>query len=241
MKIKCLAVDDEPLALRVIESHTEKLHNVELVAKCSNAIEAFEILKNKQIDLIFLDIQMPELTGIEFLKSLSNPPLVIFTTAYRNYAIEAFDLDVLDYLLKPVSFDRFLKAINKFYNRRDEKATETPKNLSVDQRPEKDHLFIKKNKTMVKVPFEDILYVESLKDYIKIHTRDEVHFIKHQISVLEAGLPENEFLRVHKSYLVPIRKVTTISPNSIGIGEEKIPIGRNYKEFVLKKLNYFGR
>jgi len=240
MKIRCIAVDDEPLALRVIESHTEKLHDVELVAKCSNAIEAFEVLKNKTIDLIFLDIQMPELTGIEFLKSLSNPPLVIFTTAYRNYAIEAFDLDVLDYLLKPVSFDRFLKAINKYYTRQKGISTETPKNLSVDHRQEKDHLFIKKNKTMIKVPFGEILFVESLKDYVKIHTTGEVHFVKHQISALEEELPEDEFLRVHKSYLVPIRRVATISPNALGIGDEKIPIGRNYKEYVLKKLKYYG-
>ncbi|MCF8364872.1 MAG: LytTR family DNA-binding domain-containing protein [Bacteroidales bacterium] len=240
MKIRCIAVDDEPLALRVIESHTEKLHDLELVARCSNAVEAFEVLKNKSVDLVFLDIQMPGLTGIEFLKSLSNPPVVIFTTAYRNYAIDAFDLDVLDYLLKPISFDRFLKAINKYYARSEGRTSETTKTLSVDHRPEKDHLFIRKNKTMVKVPFDEILFVESMKDYVKIHTPGEVHFIKHKISILEEELPESEFLRVHKSYLVPIRKVSTISPNALGVGDEKIPIGRNYKEYVLKKLNYYG-
>ncbi len=240
MRIKCLAVDDEPLALRVIESHVEKLSDVELVAKCSNAIQAFEVLKNKPIDLVFLDIQMPELTGIEFMKSLQNPPLVVFTTAYRNYAIEAFDLDVLDYLLKPISFNRFLKAINKFYNRREGKPEEAPKNLNVAHGQEQDHIFVKKNKTMVKVFFYDILYIESMKDYVKIHTPEEIHFVKHQISTLESELPDGEFIRVHKSYIIPIAKVTTISPKSVGIGELKIPIGRNYKEYVLKKLNYFG-
>jgi DNA-binding LytR/AlgR family response regulator len=240
MKIRCLAVDDEPLALRVIESHIEKLTDVELVAKCSNAIQAFEVLKNKPIDLVFLDIQMPELTGIEFMKSLQNPPLVVFTTAYRNYAIEAFDLDVLDYLLKPISFDRFLKAINKYYNRHETKIIESPKNLNVDQRDTKDHIFVKKNKTMVKVYFDDILYIESMKDYVKIHTPEEIHFVKHQISALENELPDSEFIRVHKSFIIHIEKVTTVSPKSVGILEEKIPIGRNYKEYVLKRLNYFG-
>lgn len=239
MKIRCIAVDDEPLALRVIESHIEKLNDVELVAKCSNAIEAFEVLKNKTIDLVFLDIQMPELTGIEFLKSLHNPPQIIFTTAFRNYAIEAFDLNVLDYLLKPISFDRFLKAINKYYTRNEAKISEIPKNLNVDNRQEKDHIFIKKNKTMVKVAFAEILFVESMKDYVKIHTKTETHFVKHQISALEEDLPESEFIRVHKSFIVPIRRVATVSPNSIGIGEAKIPIGRNYKEYVLKALNYY--
>jgi len=239
MKIKCIAVDDEPLALRVIESHIEKLNDVELVAKCSNAIEAFEVLKRKPIDLVFLDIQMPELTGIEFLKSLTNPPLIIFTTAFRNYAIEAFDLDVLDYLLKPISFDRFLKAINKYYGRVEEKHHEV-KNLSVGSTPAKDHIFIKQNKTMLKIFLNDILYIESLKDYVKIHTTGEMHMVKHQISHLEQELPNDQFIRIHKSFIVSSEKISTVSPNSIGIGEEKIPIGRNYKEYVLKKLNYFG-
>ncbi len=239
MKIRCIAVDDEPLALRVIESHVEKLGDVELVARCSNAAEAFGILKTKQIDLVFLDIQMPELTGIEFLKSLSHPPAVIFTTAYRNYAIEAFDLDVLDYLLKPISFERFLKAINKFYARRQEIPSGS-KTLNVDPAPEKDHLFIRKNKTMVKIPFDDILFIESLKDYVKIHTPAETHFVKHPIGSLEEELPENSFIRVHKSFIIPISRVTTVSPRSVGIADTKIPIGRNYKAYVLKKLNYFG-
>lgn len=240
MRIKCIAVDDEPLALRVIESHIEKLSDVELVAKCSNAIQAFEVLKNKPVDLVFLDIQMPELTGIEFMKSLQNPPMVVFTTAYRNYALEAFDLDVLDYLLKPISFNRFLKAVNKYYDRREGKTVEAPKNLNVDKREDKDHIFVKKNKTMVKVYFRDMMYIESMKDYVKIHTPVEVHFVKHQIGALEQELPESDFIRVHKSYIIPIAKVSTISPKSVGIGEQKIPIGRNYKEYVLKKLNYFG-
>ncbi len=239
MKLRCIAVDDEPLALRVIESHIEKLAEVELVAKCSNAVEAFELIRNKTVDLIFLDIQMPELTGIEFLKSLSNPPAVVFTTAYRNYAIEAFDLDVLDYLLKPVSFDRFLKAINKYYAHR-QSSPGRAQNLAVDPTPEKDHLFIRKNKTMVKIPFSDIVFIESMKDYVKIHTEDEVHFVKYQISQLESELPDNQFIRTHKSFIVPVAKISTVAPLAIGIGDHKIPVGRNFKEFVLKRLNYYG-
>lgn len=239
MKLKCIAVDDEPLALRVIESHIEKLANVELVAKCSNAIQAFDLIRNKTIDLVFLDIQMPELTGIEFIKSLCNPPAVVFTTAFRNYAIEAFDLDVLDYLLKPISFERFLKAINKYYDHRQSNPVK-PKNLVVDAASVKDHLFIKKNKTMVRVLFEEILFIESMKDYVKIHTATETHFIKYQISQLESELPGGRFLRIHKSFIVPIDKITTVAPGGIGIGDHKIPVGRNYKELVLKQLNYYG-
>jgi DNA-binding LytR/AlgR family response regulator len=239
MKIRCIAVDDEPLALRVIESHIEKLADVELLAKCGNAIEAIEWIRNKPVDLIFLDIQMPELTGIEFLKSLSNPPAIIFTTAYRNYAIEAFDLDVLDYLLKPISFERFLRAINKYYAHRDSPRLKA-KNLTVDKAPVKDHIFIRKNKTMVKVNFSEILFIESMKDYVKIHTKAESHYVKHQISQLESELPEGRFIRTHKSFIVPIAKITTVAPGAIGIGDHKIPIGRNYKELVLKRLNYYG-
>lgn len=239
MKLRCIAVDDEPLALRVIESHIEKLTDVELVAKCSNAIEAMELIRNKAVDLIFLDIQMPELTGIEFIKSLNNPPAIIFTTAYRNYAIEAFDMDVLDYLLKPISFERFLKAINKYYTHRDSQQ-QIVKNLTVDTATVKDHIFIRKNKTMIKVPFSKILFIESMKDYVKIHTETECHYVKHQISLLESELPEDQFIRTHKSFIIPIGKITTVAPGAIGIGDQKVPIGRNYREFVLKRLNYYG-
>jgi len=238
MKIKCLVVDDEPLALRVIESHIEKLEGLELVAKCSNAMQAMEVLRRQNVDLIFLDIQMPELTGVEFIKSMKSLPMVIFTTAYRNYAIEAFDLDVLDYLLKPISFDRFLKAIDKFYLRK-------PENISVhsgsgkEESSAQDFIFIRKNKTVIKLLMDEIVFIESMKDYVQIHTEDNTFSVKFRISQLEQNLPETKFIRIHKSFIIPIDKIDTISPRSVGVANKELPIGRSYKALVLKRLNYY--
>ncbi len=238
MKIKCIVVDDEPLAIRVIESHIEKINDIELVAKCSNAIEALEILKNNKIDLIFLDIQMPELTGLEFLNTLQNPPTIIFTTAYRNYAIDAFELDILDYLLKPITFERFCKSINKFYKLLTNKEPEALGNTSLRQVGPDPFIYIKRNKTMIKILLKDILFIESIKDYIRIHTNKDSYITKQQISVIEKNLPDEYFIRVHKSFIVSIEKITTFSPNFIGINDKKIPIGRSYKAYALSKLNY---
>jgi DNA-binding LytR/AlgR family response regulator len=237
MKIRCIAVDDEPLALRVIESHIEKMQDIELVAKCSNAIEAFAVLKNKKIDLVFLDIQMPELTGLDFIKTLQNPPHVIFTTAYRNYAIDAFDLDVLDYLLKPISFERFLKSINKFYNRKKESIINIKENASSDQEIS-GFIYIKKGKSMIKILVNKIIFIESLKDYVKIHTKEQTFVTKQQIGVFEEILPEEKFLRVHKSFIISLDSITSFSPSKVEIDKIILPIGRTYKSLVLKKLNY---
>jgi len=237
MKIRCIAVDDEPLALRVIESHIEKMQDIELIAKCSNAIDAFAVLKNKKIDLIFLDIQMPELTGLDFLKTLQNPPHVIFTTAYRNYAIDAFDLDVLDYLLKPISFERFLKSINKFYNRKKESITNIKQNAN-SYHDTSSFIYIKKGKSMVKILVNNIIYIESLKDYVKIHTKEQTYLTKQQIKVFEEILPEDKFLRIHKSFIISLNSITSFSPSKIEINQTILPIGRTYKSLVLKKLNY---
>ncbi len=237
MKIRCIAVDDEPLALRVIESHIEKMQDIELVAKCSNAIEAFAVLKNKKIDLIFLDIQMPELTGLDFLKTLQNPPHVIFTTAYRNYAIDAFDLDVLDYLLKPISFERFLKSINKFYNRKKESVASIKENANSDKAT-LGFVYIKKGKSIIKILVNSIIYIESLKDYVKVHTKDHTYLTKQQIGVFEEILPEEKFLRIHKSFIVSIDNITSFSPSKVEIDKTILSIGRTYKSLVLKKLNY---
>ena len=171
MKYSCIIVEDEPLAAKLIARHLEKIESLEVIAICKNAMEAFEIVNTKKIDLMLLDIQMPKLSGVDFLKSLSNPPAVIFTTAYKDYAIEGYDLNIVDYLLKPISFERFLKAIDKFLRLKSE-TKQTEQNFSVNVKPteEKEFLFIKGDKKVVKVFFKDLLYIEGYSEYIKIYT-----------------------------------------------------------------------
>ena len=238
MKTRCLIVDDEPLAQRVIETHMEKLEDLQLVAKCSNAIEAMGKLKTEKIDLIFLDIQMPELSGVEFLKTLQNPPAIIFTTAYRNYAIDAFELDVLDYLLKPISFERFVKSVNKYY---DLKNSQAPRVFNQNENKEEDlsFIYVRQKKTMIKVLLQDILYIESLKDYIRIFLETGGSLMtKQKISTMTELLPEKRFIRVHKSFIVNIDKIKTLSPTNIGLDDKIIPIGRSYKAYTLSHLGY---
>ncbi|MTI29432.1 LytR/AlgR family response regulator transcription factor [Xanthovirga aplysinae] len=233
MNTKCLIIDDEPLAIALIEDHVSKFSNLEIVASCQNAIEGFEVLKSQQIDLIFLDIQMPMLTGIEFLKSLGNPPKVIFTTAYREYAIESYELEVVDYLLKPISFDRFFKAINKYL-----KAVE-PKNITATVESRLDdcsrYIYVNMNKKHYKILFADILYVESIKDYVRIHTLDAKFITKEKISDFENKLP-SFFLRTHRSYIVNTYKITAFTSQDIEFGDIEIPIGISYKQGVLEVL-----
>ena len=236
MKIKCIIVDDEPLAIRLLESHIEKLPEISIIAKCENAMQAMAVIQKEEADLILLDIQMPELTGLEFLQAMQNPPQVIFTTAYRNYAIDAFEFDVVDYLLKPISFERFVKAINKFYLRTNRNPKVVPGNNKLS---ESKFIYIKKNKTVFKILIDEIKFIKSIKDYIKIHTTNEDHMTKQMIGKLESLLPDSDFIRVHNSYIVNIQHIDSISPNYIGIKEEKIPIGRSFKNYVLKKLDYY--
>lgn len=231
--MKCIIVDDEPLAIEVIESHIDKLDDVEIVAKCSNALSAFGILQKEQVDLIFLDIQMPKLTGIDFLKTLRNPPKVIFTTAYREFALESYDLNAVDYLLKPISFDRLLKAIGKVYEKKpDIVSSSKPTNLAESD----NYFYVKADKKMVKIELNEVLYIESLKDYVRIKTKDRVIITHQKISYLEEKLPESDFLRVHRSYLIAIGKVDSFSASTIEIGDFDIPIGRNYKNQVIQQL-----
>ncbi len=234
MKVKCLLVDDEPLALRVVESHIEKMSDLEVVAKCRNAMEAFEVLKDKKVDLMFLDIQMPGITGLDFLKNLRNRPAVVFTTAYRNYAVEAFDLDVLDYLLKPISFERFFQCIQKYYQYAGtDNAVYQPKE---EHNP--GHIYVKQGKKATKIPLDEINFIESLKDYIRIHTDEETFMIKMTMCNMEKQLPDSDFLRTHKSFMVSVSKISALTPTRVFIGEQEIPIGRNYKQGVLTRLNY---
>ena len=232
MKTKCLIVDDEPLAIEAIQIHIEKLDSLKLVATCTDAIQAFDVLRNHQIDLIFLDIQMPEMTGLEFLKSIKNPPKVIFTTAYRDYAIQAFDLDVVDYLLKPISFDRFMQAINKYFEN-------APSNIIADNSTESTptkYFYIKSEKKNVKVRYDEILFIESIKDYVKIGCEKRTVISKIMISELINQLPEELFIRIHRSYIVYMPNVDAFSSISVDVSGNELPIGRNYKNETLKTL-----
>lgn len=233
MKVRCIIIDDEPLAIALIAAHISKIPNLEVVATSNNALDGFEVLKSKQVDLIFLDIQMPLLTGIEFLKSLSNPPKVIFTTAYREYAVEGYELDVVDYLLKPISFDRFFKGINKYF-----KTVESTNSTAVDTTEKEQNsgfIYVNVNKKHYKVLFSEILYAESLKDYVQIHTKEKTIITKDKISDFEQKLPKH-FIRTHRSYIVNMDKITAYTAHDVELGSLEIPIGVSYKKQLLKIL-----
>lgn len=238
--INVIIVDDEPLAQDVLETYIEKIPELRLVEKCSNALEANEALKNHDIDLMFLDIQMPQLTRIDFLKALSNPPLVVFTTAYPNYAIEGFELNALDYLLKPISLERFMKAVNKAVDqielhRRDEQA-----GAEGDQE-EPDFIFVKADKKLVKVNYPDIIYIEGLKDYVIIRMENSRVITLQTMKSLEEKLPPANFKRIHRSYIVNIDKIGAIVGNMVEVIEKNqakhLPIGKNYRDELLELIN----
>jgi len=235
MKVKCIIVDDEPIAIRVIQNHLQNFENIEVVAECKNSIQAFEILKKKKVDLMFLDIQMPQITGIDFLKTLTHPPKVIITTAYRDYAIEGYELEIVDYLLKPISFERFLKAINKFYQITDNEAVVINSNVEFQQNQ---FIYIKENKKVHKIYLADIIYLESMKEYVKVHTLNGRFTTKNSISNFEAKLPPDNFIRVHKSFIISISKIKSFTSNTIELENIEVPISRTYKNAVMNALNY---
>jgi DNA-binding LytR/AlgR family response regulator len=239
MKTRCLVVDDEPLARDLIRSHVEKLENFEVVAECSDAIQAFQVLREHQTDLIFMDIQMPQITGIDFLKTLKHPPKVIITTAFREYALDGFDLDVVDYLLKPITFERFLKAINKFYLTTQDEIQPAPANYSTPNNEEA-YIYIKENKKVVKVYLNEILYIEGLSEYVQIYTQKKKIITKTSMTHMEEKLPDEGFLRIHKSYIVSLSKIEAFTATSIEILNKELPIGRSYKNTVMGILNVNG-
>jgi len=231
MKYKCLIVDDEELARNLIKRHLSQLEEFEVVGICGSAIEASRILQRDRVDLMFLDIEMPVLKGTELIRNLNSRPDVIFTTAYRDYAVEGFELNAVDYLLKPIVFGRFFKAIEKFLSLRAAKlptVTAEPESIRMES------IFIRKNRKQVKVYLDDILYIDSLKDYIQIHLAEEKHVIKQGITAFEREL-DDRFIRVHRSYIVNREKVTAFTRNDIEIGKVEIPVGESYKE-VLDRL-----
>ncbi|MBP7954788.1 MAG: response regulator transcription factor [Parabacteroides sp.] len=224
MKLKCIITDDEPIARKGLQNYVERIDFLELVGVCEDAIQLNKQLKSQQADLLFLDIEMPYMTGIELLNSLSNPPKVIITSAYAEYAIKGYDLEVSDYLLKPISFDRFLKAVNKVYDQ-----------LISSQTPVvQDYLFVKTSLKLEKIRFNDMRFIEGVENYVAIYTSDGKIITHTTLRTILQKLPPERFVQVHKSYLVNIDKIDSIEGNLLDIGKNKIPLSRTYKETALE-------
>lgn len=236
MKTRCIIVDDEPLAIKVIESHINKLPNMELVGTCKNAVEAFDILLKGKIDLIFLDVEMPEISGVDLVKSIKHGPAVIFTTAYRDFALDAFELNAIDYLLKPISFERFFKAVSKYFQWKGKENGDVQGAIS--QADEAAYIYVRSERKVVKILLTEIRFIESLKDYVKIHMAKEVIITKEKISKLEEKLPGEQFIRTHRSFLVASKFIKAFTMETIDVEDKEIPIGRTYKSSVLGFLGY---
>jgi two-component system LytT family response regulator len=230
MKIKCVIIDDEPLAIQLLQKHIAQLDFFEIVATCNNAIGALGVLNTKTVDLLFLDIKMPQLSGLDLLKTLRNPPKTILTTAYREFALEGFELGVIDYLLKPITFDRFFKAIERYLNTTNHAV---PELLSSS---EAQFIYLKSGHKYFKVDTRDILYAESLKDYVNVHTREKVITSKYKISDLEKELEGKGFLRIHRSYIVNMLHITAFTAYDVEINKLELPIGDSYKAYVHKMI-----
>lgn len=244
MILKCIAVDDEPLALDIIEDYISKVPFLELVKRTENAIEALQLVQEGGIDLVFLDIQMPDLTGIQFLKIASGRANYILTTAYSQYALESYDLNVSDYLLKPIAFDRFYKAVEKVRNQMQKEEIAAPVVVepvqtapSLPAAPAQDFIFVKTEHKIQKIQLDDILYIEGLKDYISIFTKSERVITLQNMKKMEETLPKGEFIRVHKSYIISLDKVESIERSRISITGKIIPIGDTYRDEFFKLID----
>ena len=235
LTIKCLIVDDEPMARDILRRYIEKVPILQLAGECGNAIDAMVFLHNSPVDLIFLDIKMPHLSGTEFVKSLRNIPKVIFTTAYKEYALEGFELDIVDYLLKPIRFDRFLRALSKAFPQKKEELTGS---LSPVQVPEGKNnsgfIYVKADRKMIKVLLDDILYIESARDYLKLFTSDTTLVTRQTLSSVEAMLSGNDFIRIHRSYIISLKKINSFTHETVEIGNTELPIGKFYLHSFLK-------
>lgn len=237
--VSCIIVDDEAMARDIIAMHLSKIERINVVSKCSNAVEAFNKISQHDIDLVFLDINMPEITGIAFAKSINKNIKVIFTTAYRDYAVEGFDLQAVDYVMKPISFERLLQAVNRYFEVSGSASLENTETEQVQ-----DFIFVRANRQMQKIDFDSIIYVESYSDYIKIHCKDtstalstgKIIVTRETISNIEAKLPKAQFLRIHRSYIVAIKKITAFTNEFISISNKTLTISRSHKTQVLKQL-----
>jgi two-component system, LytTR family, response regulator len=228
MQHTCLIVEDEPLARNLLTEYVKKVSFLNLVKACSNPMEALEVLRTNTIDILFLDIQMPEITGITLLKVLQKKPMVILTTAYSEYALESYELDVVDYLLKPITFDRFLKAVDKASARITTPVTQIVEKVTGETSP--DFVFVKDGTKLVKINFDDILYVEGLKDYVTIHTKTQKVVTLQRLKALELQLPSEKFIRIHHSFIIALRAIDVIHKGEVQIGSAMIPISDSYKK-----------
>ena len=230
--MKCIAVDDEPLALKLLQDNISKVPFLKLVAACNDAFEAMKALQENRIDLVFIDIQMPGLTGLQFIGSLENKPLVIFITAYKQYALESYDLSVVDYLVKPVALDRFIKACNRAKELHELKATKQHHTAQ----PSAEYFFLNVDYSQVKVMFDDIIWIEGLGDYIKVNLKStkKPMIVRTSLKAIETELPPNKFIRIHKSWLVAIAEITAVRKNNIFIKEMELPVGETFREAVEK-------
>ncbi len=229
-KISCLIVDDEAPAIKLIEKYCSMIDQLKVEYTCQSAVHAFDYLQNNSVDLIFLDIQMPVLNGIAFLKSIKNPPSIIITTAYREYAVEGYDLDIVDYLLKPIGFDRFLKAIDRYQNKKNTIVETTPKTAT------EDFVFFNVNKKHHKVMISDIIYVESLKDYSCIHTVQEKLVVKGNLGTTLKELPADRFIRIHRSFAIAFSALSSYSQTEVELNSLSLPLGKSYREDFLSRI-----
>lgn len=231
MKMRCLLVDDEAPAIEVLTNYVQATPGLEIAGTCKHALEAFAFLQNHKVDVIFLDIQMPQLDGISFAKTLNQSPKIIFTTAFKDFAFDAFEINAVDYLLKPYSFERFLKAIQKIQNTSGEIENESIKDSLTEK-----FLFFRADRKMVKIPIDNILYIESIKDYVKVITKDKSIITKQTMASLEDMLPKKNFVRIHRSFFVSLRAIESYNNQSVYIGKQELPIGPLYRNELIEKL-----
>ena len=234
IQVKCLIVDDEPMARDVIRRYIDQIPSLQVTAEFGNAIDATLFLQKNNVDMIFLDIHMPQLSGTDFVRSLRVIPKIIFTTAHKEYAHEGFELDVVDYLLKPIRFDRFLRAVNKAFPKQESESDDKLTSSSHDMKFASPFIYVKVDRKMVKIMLDDILYIESDKDYLKVFTTNSMIITRQTISSVEAMLSENKFFRIHRSFIVSLDKIKSFSKDTVEIGNNELPIGKLYRNSFLK-------
>ena len=231
--IKTIIIDDEFLARKLLSEYASKIANIKLCGVCDNAVHALELLHNEEVDLIFTDIQMPDLSGMEFIRSLKNPPLIVFTTAHSEYAIDSYELEAVDYLLKPISFPRFVQAVNKVQER-----IQLLRSKECETKPEKDYFMVKADYKLYRIDFVNILFVEGQSEYVTFHLKDNKKITAYYaLKKLEEELPSRDFMRIHKSYIVSLANIESVEGNLVTIAGQKLSIGKNYKDLLMDRLN----